>query len=318
MKTLKIITISLILTLILFSCNKNEFAPDIVDQEFEVEENSPAGTIIGVVEASDQDEGQIVVFEIVDGNDEGVCEIDASSGSLSVSDPTKLDYENITQIILTIIVSDEHKKEPLESSAKVKINIINVPEEKHIVINLQPDGDSGKDAVFCRIVPDNNYGELKDIHLYAWTQGGIINVNRVVIDFDLSSIPSEATIDSANLSLYFNTTSAYGDQHEGENSFIIQRIISEWEESTITWNSQPLTSTANQVSVNSATLPTQDFPEMDITALIQDYSNDRENSYGVLLRLVDEEPYRRLLFSSSENQNEDIRPKLDVYYTIIE
>ena len=91
MKTLKIITISLFLTLILFSCNKNEFAPDIVDQEFEVEENSPAGTIIGVVEASDQDEGQIVVFEIVDGNDEGVCEIDASSGSLSVSDPKKLD-----------------------------------------------------------------------------------------------------------------------------------------------------------------------------------------------------------------------------------
>ena len=127
MKTLKIITFSLILPLLLYSCNKNEFAPEIVDQEFTLDENSPAGTIIGKVQATDQDDGQILAFEIIDGNDEGICEIQ-SNGSLEVSDPSNLDFESITQLILTISVSDGHKKEPFESAAKVRINIQDVNE----------------------------------------------------------------------------------------------------------------------------------------------------------------------------------------------
>ena len=89
--------------------------------------------------------------------------------------------------------------------------------EWHSPLILQPDGAKGKDAVFSLIVPDNNYGTLKDIHLYAWTQLGVLNVNRVAIDFNLSSIPVGATVDSAFLSLFFNKTSGYGTQHSGEN-----------------------------------------------------------------------------------------------------
>lgn len=324
MKTLKILSIPLLLTLFLFSCRKsenvpeNEYAPDIVDQVFEVAENSPAGLIIGAVVASDRDKYSLLSYEIIDGNEGGTFEINPSSGILSVSDSGILDYEQVTQLVLTVSVSDGHELKPLESSAKITINITNVPEAIQLAFTFQPDGVSGKDALVCKIVPETNYGSLNDIHLYAWTQGGILNVNRALIDFDLSGIPPEAIIDSAKLSLYFNNSSSYGDQHLGETAFTIQRIISDWEESTVSWSSQPNTTTANQVNIDGAREPYQDFPGLDISSLIQDYTNDRENSYGLLLRLVNENPYAMLLLASSDNANEAHRPKLVVYCTIME
>ncbi|MDF1574275.1 MAG: cadherin domain-containing protein [Bacteroidales bacterium] len=98
MKTLSRIAGAFLLSTLFFSCNKNEFAPEIVDQEFSVEENSPAGTVIGRVEASDRDEGQVLAYAIIDGNDEGICTIDPSGGTLSVLDPANLNYEHITQL----------------------------------------------------------------------------------------------------------------------------------------------------------------------------------------------------------------------------
>ncbi len=123
MKTLNIISSTLVLSTLFFSCNKNEYAPVVVDQEFTIEENSLTGTFVGAVDASDPDEGQVVSFEIIDGNDDLSFSITASTGILSVNDPEKLDYEAVQQLTLTLSVSDSHKKDPLETSAKVRINL---------------------------------------------------------------------------------------------------------------------------------------------------------------------------------------------------
>ena len=187
---------------------------------------------------------------------------------------------------------------------------------QHLSLTQQPDSSTGKDAVFGLIVPNNNYAKLPDIHLYAWTQGGILNVNRVAISFDLSSIPSEAKIDSAFLSLYFNKTSAYGAQHSGDNDFFIQRITSTWNEKTVAWKNQPSSTEQNQVSISRSTLGTQDFPNINVTDLVQDMIKDKVNSFGFLLKLQVEVPYKMLLFASSNNQDPTLRPKFVVYYTV--
>ena len=190
------------------------------------------------------------------------------------------------------------------------------PTEDHLSLSLQPAGDVGKDSVFSKIVPNNNYGDLEGIHLYAWTQSGILNVNRVAIDFDLTSLPADAQIDSVFLSLYFNETSPYGEEHSGTTDFVIQRITSSWTESTITWNTQPSTTTTNQVHIDGATLPTQDFINMNVTQLVRDIISNKANSFGMLLKLEAEDPYRMLLLASSDHPKQNIRPKLDVFYTI--
>lgn len=184
-------------------------------------------------------------------------------------------------------------------------------------LSLQPDASAGKDAVFSKIVPENNYAELEDIHLYAYTQEGVLNVNRVAIDFDFSSLPNGSQIDSACLSLYFNDVSRYGDTHLGATDFVIERIVTPWEETTITWQNQPLSTLDNQVNIEGAVLPNQDFVNMDVTAIIEDYIEDPLNSHGFLLRLKSEIPYKQLLFASSDHPNSNVWPKLDIYYTLI-
>lgn len=415
------ITGSLLLSLLFYSCDKNEFPPKIAHQEFSIEENSPSGTPIGEVEATDQDEGQIVSFVIIDGNLDAIFKINPTTGILSVDDASKLDYETHTEFLLEVSVSDNHSKEPLESSAKVKISIldvneyspviepqiftlnenplsdqiiglieanevethqklhyqiaeqydsgyfhidsntgilsvldttafdyefnqslsviirvsddhenslsdsaeitvqlINLPEIKHYEILLQPDGENGKDALFGIIVPDTNYGDADRLQLYSWTQGAELNVIRDAIDFDLTNIPEGAIIDSAYISFYFTPESKYGDGHEGETDFLISRITSTWEESTITWNSKPTVTSVNQVLVEGATDPTQDFIGINITLLIQDYCLDMDNSFGLLLKLQNEDPYKSLLLASSDHHNEQLRPKLEIFYTVIE
>lgn len=183
------------------------------------------------------------------------------------------------------------------------------------ILSLQPGGADGKDAVFSKSFPDGNWGDLEDIHLYAWTQGGDLNINRVVMDFDLSSLPVDAQIDSAFISFYYNSTSAYGSGHSGENSFVIQRITSDWDESTVSWNSQPTSTEMNQVFVTGAASSSQDFPDINITELIRDMASDKPGSYGLFLRLQQEAPYIMLQIASSDHPDESIRPKLVVYYS---
>lgn len=193
----------------------------------------------------------------------------------------------------------------------------NEPSEKQVVLSLQPDGIDGKDANFSFLIPDRNMGDNENIHLYAWTQNGELNVNRVAIDFDLSSIPADAQIDSAFISFYYNNTSIYGAGHSGDNSFVIERITSAWEESTITWNNQPSTTSVDQVSVPASVSATQDFTDINISDLVADILNDQANSYGFLLKFQNEDPYKILLFASSDHPDATIRPKLDVYYTVV-
>lgn len=64
-------------------------------------------------------------------------------------------------------------------------------------MSLHPDGEVGKDALFGSIVPNTNYGDSEDIHLYAWTNSGTPTANRVVMDFNLTTIPEGANIDGA-------------------------------------------------------------------------------------------------------------------------
>lgn len=101
----------------------NEHAPEVADQEFTIAENSPQGTLIGEVIATDQDEGQSVSFEIIDGNLDATFKINPNSGLLSVDNPSKLDYESTIELLISVSVSDSHEKDPLESSASVKIKL---------------------------------------------------------------------------------------------------------------------------------------------------------------------------------------------------
>jgi hypothetical protein len=116
----------------LWSCVDNVNEPTVEDQEFEVDENASAGTIIGVVAAFDMDPGQTISYRILEGNEEGIFAIDEVGGHLSVADPSYLDYETIQQFTLTVLVSDDGEPSK-ESRALITISLRDVNEFSPVI-----------------------------------------------------------------------------------------------------------------------------------------------------------------------------------------
>lgn len=184
---------------------------------------------------------------------------------------------------------------------------------------LQPDAATGKDATLHGLVSEvnNNWGSIDQFPVAAWTFLGVPGVVRGVLDFDLSAIPSGATITSAHLSMYAYDQPAGFGQHadlSGSNAAWIQRVTSTWDENTVTWNTQPSFTTINEVAVPGTSNPLQDYLNMDVTLLVQDMIDDPANSFGFLFKLQDENYYRRLNFATSDHADPARRPRLVVSY----
>ena len=185
---------------------------------------------------------------------------------------------------------------------------------------LQPDADKGKDALFSSGGPTTKYGNIEDLFIsthISWT------ISRVAIQFDLSSIPENATIQQANLYLYFNPTSIYLDLnrnntgHLGYNDFLVQRATTPWDESTVTWDTQPQSTSTNQIHVPFATSKTQNYI-IDVTQLIQEMVSNPANNYGFFLRHLGENPVEEkyTFLASSDHPNSALHPKLEVRYVV--
>lgn len=93
-------------------------------------------------------------------------------------------------------------------------------------LTLQPDSICGKDALIWNALPFNNgntnYGTLDVMGAHAWTNTGVPDTGRTLIQFDLSAIPVGSVISSAYLSLYNNPTTTYfSGQHSTMSGVMI-------------------------------------------------------------------------------------------------
>ena len=79
--------------------------PFVVDQTFEpVDENSPAGTVVGVVGALDVHDP--LTYRITGGDPLGIFEVDAATGEIRVVRAELLDFETIQSVSLEVSVTD--------------------------------------------------------------------------------------------------------------------------------------------------------------------------------------------------------------------
>jgi hypothetical protein len=188
-------------------------------------------------------------------------------------------------------------------------------------LTLQPNGTVGVDALVSNYSTsiNNNYGANPEFEAYNWTISSTPFINRSFIRFDFSSLPANATILQAKLTLYNNPTTPDGEgahsSLSGSNAGWLQRVTSPWNESTITWNNQPSTTTANQVAVPQSTSEHQDY-DLDITTLAQAMAANQSTNYGFMLRSQTEVNYRALIFASSDYSDSTKRPKLSIIYSL--
>lgn len=96
------------------------------------------------------------------------------------------------------------------------------------VLTLQPDAASGVDAFIYTGGATTNFGS--NVSLAVGRLSVDSQIYRSLIKFDLSSVPSDAVISSAVLSLMVN-----GDYSTNAETISVYRVIRAWTEAGVTW-----------------------------------------------------------------------------------
>ncbi|HPE56621.1 MAG TPA: DNRLRE domain-containing protein [Bacteroidales bacterium] len=181
------------------------------------------------------------------------------------------------------------------------------------IINIQPGPSEGKDCEVWSINPNNNYSDWPYVKANAWTWGGTFGIERTYIQFDLADVPPDADILEAKLSFFYHYLSGNPEQtHQGANQSVLKRVTSEWSENGITWNNQPSTSSANQVSIPASIGPQADYLDIDVTDMVIDMVENPDENFGFLFQLAVEDTYRRIGLSSSDHPDPAKWPLLTI------
>ena len=125
-------------------------APVVNDQSFAVEENSPNGTVVGTVTASDQD-GDTLSYSILTGNDASEFAIDPGTGVITIADSSGLDYETHSTLELVIQVTDNGTGNAVgQGIVTINLNDVNeapVATDQTFTVNGQPVAGANVGAV---------------------------------------------------------------------------------------------------------------------------------------------------------------------------
>jgi hypothetical protein len=133
---------------------------------------------------------------------------------------------------------------------------------------------------------------------------------RGLIKFNLSSIPSNATVTSATLYLYEKGNKT------GQTTYIY-RVTSNWSENTVTWLSWSLLGGDFDSSMSYFTfIPDQNncMLTLDIKSLVQLWVSGAFPNNGLMLYSTG--PNHTISYVSKESGTASERPKLDIVYSL--
>ena len=189
-------------------------------------------------------------------------------------------------------------------------------------VAFQPDITEGKDAFVNTSNPAGNNGNVVSIVVAAWTSGGSPLKDIGLLQFDLSSIPTNATIVTAKLSLYADPSSIWGNAGQptygNNNASYLKQITSAWTEAGVNYNNAPSSSAANQLLLAQSTSTNQDYTDIDVALFAQDWVSNPSQNFGMMIDMITSTQYNSMMFCSSDHPTAAKRPKLEVCYTLPE
>lgn len=112
----------------ILNTNDNEPHFSQAAYHFNITENSPRGTVVGKVEATDDDAGAYgeITYSLV-GDNHNYFMIDSYTGSIMISNSSILDHELISEIVLTVVAKDKAPENIQRSTiATIFINVLDV------------------------------------------------------------------------------------------------------------------------------------------------------------------------------------------------
>ncbi|MBI5759286.1 MAG: cadherin repeat domain-containing protein, partial [Planctomycetales bacterium] len=161
------------ITINLNDVNEN---PDILSTTFNLSENLTAGTLVGTATASDVDFGDTLTYTITAGNAGGAFSIDATTGQVTVSNPSLLDFESSPVWTLTVRVADSGG---LFDTATVTVNLTNANEAPDVLpaTFLLPENSPTDTVVGIVSANDVDAGDTPGFTITAGNTGGTFSID---------------------------------------------------------------------------------------------------------------------------------------------
>ena len=194
----------------------------------------------------------------------------------------------------------------------VSVSVAQAPQQ---TLTLQPSNNSFERLLFGNTVTEQS-NHAVELTAATWTVNSQPVFVRGAFGFDLSSIPSTATIISARLTLYSNPTPLNGSltvPNEGPaNAMLIRRITNSWVPASTYWLNQPSTTATDQIVIPHTSLSSLDLVDVDVKNMVATMVSS--GNYGFMIQLQNEAIYNMRNFCSSLHAQSAKHPKLVVVY----
>jgi hypothetical protein len=188
----------------------------------------------------------------------------------------------------------------------------------------QPDGAAGMDTLGTSEHPDMNFGN--ETYLFVQESSGQTDITSL-LKFNLSSIPANATINSATLTLTVQANASY----LVDDTVSIHRVKQNWTEDGATWNTYDGSNLWNTPGglgasdIDATALATLAFTGISAdtaedftlnTTEIQKLVDGTNPNYGFLVNCSSAENFSGWSFYSSDNNVSAYRPNLVIDYSL--
>lgn len=170
------------------------------------------------------------------------------------------------------------------------------------------------DTYIDQFMPTDSFGNVDRLEVRSYDDGtGLSEKNNTLIRFDLSSIPTGATVTSAKLTVYNTRATSNG----ASDTIAIEKVLTAWTGSNTWAMGVPTTAPTGIASpslagYNVAPAPPEVWIVTGMQALVQDWVTNPSNNKGLMMSCTNNLNFR---MASSEYATAQYRPELEVVYT---
>jgi RHS repeat-associated protein len=196
--------------------------------------------------------------------------------------------------------------------SKIKKNLFILPANVPFTFTISPDALSGKDALI-QVGDDGTNQDKPGRNSVQFTSqrvsAGVWGKARSLLGIDLSCIPANALISSATLKLYGNGHNPLSRSNES----YLYKNTANWDDRTLTWNTQPAHTTTDGVYL-AGTTTTNENTFINVTSHVQSWVGDPSSNFGWKIMLADEvtASYSIRTYGSSNHSNPALWPAIEI------
>lgn len=156
------------------------------------------------------------------------------------------------------------------------------------------------------VYPNNTYGNSSVCHLHGSNEW----IYRAFLKHDLSGIPYKSKINSAKLYVYCCYLHDYG----ASATHNITRVMSDWNEDTLTWNNKPEQNTEMYLDEYVSSPDLNTWGSWDITRMVQEWVDKTYPNYGLQLVNNNEGAYRTEWRFYTKEANNGLATYIEIEY----